>query len=73
MIKNKITLYSILRYHLSEEFDFGKGNTLDIFFTEVKKNREQLVLDIIEVKNGICSKKRFLRDFNGKSLSWKIL
>lgn len=65
-IKTKQALYSLLKFHYSDKYDFGKSNTLNIYFTENKLTREEIVLEILEKNSNIYTKQALLQE-----LKWK--
>ncbi|MFJ8451765.1 sigma factor-like helix-turn-helix DNA-binding protein [Aerococcus viridans] len=56
-ITNKLHLYSLLKYMYSNEFDFGKGNTLNIYKTNSKKlDQKDMLINFLQNNQGIASK-----------------
>ncbi|WP_040978386.1 sigma factor-like helix-turn-helix DNA-binding protein [Oceanobacillus jeddahense] len=63
---NKLHLYSVIKFFLDEEFDIGKGNTLNIYRdSEDKLNAEDRLIATIKSLGGVCS-----RDELEKVLKW---
>lgn len=55
-IISKMHLYSVIKYYLSEDFQVGKGNTLNIFKSkEHQSTREEILYNYIKDKGGKCS------------------
>ncbi|MFS0862044.1 sigma factor-like helix-turn-helix DNA-binding protein [Fredinandcohnia sp. 179-A 10B2 NHS] len=66
-IHTKLHLYSIVRYFLDDDYNIGKGNTLNIFKTDDdKQNIEGTLLALIDSLGGYCDKTE-LKD----RLGWK--
>lgn len=61
-IKNKICLYSLLKFYLGDEFEIGKKNTLNIYLNSdySKYTREDILLKIIKENNEVVSKDKIL-------------
>lgn len=61
-IKNKLHLYSIIRYYFEADYKIGQGNTLMIFKNEEAKGTiNSLLIDYVKNAGG-CIKKEFLMD-----------
>lgn len=56
-IRSKIHLYSIIKYYLNDNYDIGKGNTLNIYRTNTMKMKSEEVLENILIKNNSIMKK----------------
>lgn len=65
-ITTKQLLYSILKYHYDNEFIFGKGNTLNIYASNLKFSREEQVSSYLLQHNQIDTKENILNN-----LKWK--
>ncbi|TDT72502.1 sigma-70-like protein [Hypnocyclicus thermotrophus] len=67
-IKNKQTLYSIIKYNYEEKYNIGKGNTLDIFLNDniEKLSKEEQVVNIVRKYNNPINKEIILRKLNWK-------
>lgn len=62
-IKSKVHLYSLIQYFLSEDFEIGKGNTLNIYRSDTKKLRAEDSLEsfLINFKNSVEKEKILLQ------------
>ncbi len=65
-ISNKRTLYSILKFHLGDEFRVGKKNTLNIYLDKEYFNytREDRLIELLEKNGGRLSKDEIKARFN---------
>lgn len=67
-IHHKLHLYSLIRYYLDEEYDIGKGNTLNIFNKDGEKlTIEEIMIKKIKELGGICTKDQLM-----EQLHWKL-
>jgi molybdopterin converting factor small subunit len=58
---NKVHLYSLLKYFLSEKYVIGQGNTLNIYKDEKSvRSLEERLIEFMKKKGGICSKEQLL-------------
>lgn len=62
-IFNKYYFYTIVNSYLSDKYITGRGNTMEITksLEELKVNREEMILDIINKSNGRATKEEILR------------
>lgn len=67
-VKSKHHLYSIIKYLYEDEYEVGKGNTLNIYKQGVNKRTIEEVLEEL-LKN---SEKELDRGFLAKTLNWKL-
>lgn len=60
-INSKIYLYSLVQYYLNDDFDIGKGNTLNIYRpNSIKHNSEEVLENLLINNNQKMNKKRAL-------------
>lgn len=64
--ETKHLIYSLLKYNLEEQYNFGNRNALQINFTDRKLSREEQVINFINSNGGSIEKKRILEE-----LQWK--
>ncbi|WP_461205031.1 DNA-directed RNA polymerase subunit alpha C-terminal domain-containing protein [Clostridium sp. DL1XJH146] len=66
-IRSKILLYSLIKRHLGDKYDIGKGNTLNIYFDESKEKVpfRTILYDYIKVNGGRVKKTKIV-----ESLGW---
>ncbi len=65
-IYSKYVLYSLMQKHYEDEYDIGKGRTLNIYFSKEKQKvtiTEQLE-KYLELHGGIASKEKIQQHFN---------
>ena len=56
-IKNKIHLYSIIKYYLNDDYNIGQGNTLNIYMkAEERINTEDTLIKVVNSFGGSCTK-----------------
>lgn len=64
-IENKTHLYSVLKKVYSDRYDFGKGNTLNIYRNkEIKVDEIDLLISFMKDNDGIRTKKEIIKQFN---------
>lgn len=60
-INSKIFLYSLVQFYLNDDFDIGKGNTLNIYRSNsIKHNSEEVLEKLLKSNNQKMNKKRAL-------------
>ena len=67
-ITNKRTLYSVLKFHLGDEFKIGKKNTLNIYLDKkyFDYTREDRVIELLKENEALLSKDKIK-----SSLNWR--
>ena len=64
-IKNKTQLYSLLKHLYNNQFQFGKGNTLNIYNLDSNKlNEDDLLVEFLNTNGGIKSRNEIKNKFN---------
>ncbi len=56
-VMTKLHLYSIIKYFLQDQYDIGKGNTLNIYQPDAEKlDAETALIQLINELGGLCDK-----------------
>lgn len=64
-IESKLHLYSLIQYYLSDNYDIGKGNTLNIYRSNsLKMNSEDVLEKLLMKNNNVMNKKNAIKELH---------
>lgn len=67
-VQSKYHLYSLIQYFFNDDFDIGKGNTLNIYRSNaVKRNAEDSLEEYLKKNNFLMTKEQILQAFHWPS------